>query len=49
MDNPKTQTTLSTRHRTKTNISKHTTLKIKKMDNTHLTKNPVVNPIDREG
>ena len=39
MDNPETLSTLGTRHRTKTNKTKNTTQKTKKMSNTDPTKN----------
>jgi hypothetical protein len=38
MDNPKTQATLGTRHRTKTNRRKNSTQKTKKMRNTDTTR-----------
>ena len=44
MDNPETQTTLGTRHRTKTNKMKTTTQKTKKMSNTNHAKITGRNP-----
>jgi hypothetical protein len=44
MDNPETQTTLGTRHRTKTNKMKTTTQKTKKMSNTNHAKIAGRNP-----
>jgi hypothetical protein len=49
MDNPHTHATLDTRHKTKTNKTKNTTQKIKKMSNTDPTQNPEVNPGVSEG
>ena len=46
MDNPETQVALGTRHITNANKSKqYTTQKTKKMSNTDLTRNHVMNPV----
>ena len=48
-DNPETQATLSTRHRMKTNKTKNTTQKTKKMSNTNPPNKTGMNPSTQEG
>ena len=49
MDDPETWTTLGTRHRMKTNKTKHSTQKTKKIANTDPIKKLSVNPGAHEG
>ena len=49
MDNPETLATLDTGNGTKTNKTKHTAQKIKKMSNSDLTKKPGVIQDHSEG
>jgi len=49
MNNPETEATLDTRHRTKKPKAKYTTQKIKRMNNTDHTKTSCVNQNVREG